>query len=558
MDILTIFMFLGGLGLFLFGMQIMQEGLEKTAGDNLRTLLEKTTTNPLSGICIGTGVTMLIQSSSATTVMVVSFVSAGLMTLPQAMNVIIGANIGTTITAQIIAFKIDSVAPLILFIGMLPVVFGKKKIMKNVGMIILGFGIIFLGMRLMSESVEPLRTNEVLTDFLVSFDNPVLAILAGTIFTAVVQSSSASIAIMQAFASEGLIGFHAAAFIVIGMNLGTCITGILASLSSGRNGKCAAFLNLFYNIIKITLATLVIVLLPVTLTWIENLSPGNVARQIANLHMIMNIVAALLLTPGSKLIVRITERLIGGKDENAALNQLMYLDRNVLQTPALAAPLARREICRMGDLVRSNLRLSMEAFFELDADKAKRVLEVEQTINYLNHAITGWLVELRALDVSQPDREKLGMMFHVVNDIERIGDHAENISEYASIAIDRNSDISEEGIAELREISAKTLDVVELSLDIYEHESFDRLNIASAEEEEVDELQDTMIENHVKRLMAGKCDPRGGIMFTDMVTDLERCADHAINIAYSIEGEHKSFENALKAKQERQDREHNN
>lgn len=557
MDILTIFMFLGGLGLFLFGMQIMQEGLEKTAGDNLRTLLEKTTTNPLSGICIGTGVTMLIQSSSATTVMVVSFVSAGLMTLPQAMNVIIGANIGTTITAQIIAFKIDSVAPLILFIGMLPVVFGKKKIMKNVGMIILGFGIIFLGMRLMSESVEPLRTNKVLTDFLVSFDNPVLAILAGTIFTAVVQSSSASIAIMQAFASEGLIGFRAAAFIVIGMNLGTCITGILASLSSGRNGKCAAFLNLFYNLIKITLATLIIVLLPVTLTWIENLSPGNVARQIANLHMIMNIVAALLLTPGSKLIVRITERLIGGKDENAALNQLMYLDRNVLQTPALAAPLARREICRMGDLVRSNLRLSMEAFFELDADKAKRVLEVEQTINYLNHAITGWLVELRALDVSQPDREKLGMMFHVVNDIERIGDHAENISEYASIAIDRNSDISEEGIAELREISAKTLDVVELSLDIYEHESFDRLNIASAEEEEVDELQDKMIENHVKRLMAGKCDPRGGIMFTDMVTDLERCADHAINIAYSIEGEHKSFENALKAKQERQGREHN-
>lgn len=558
MDILTIFMFFGGLGLFLYGMQVMQEGLEKTAGDNLRTLLEKTTTNPLSGIGIGTGVTMLIQSSSATTVMVVSFVSAGLMTLPQAMNVIIGANIGTTITAQIIAFKIDSIAPLILFIGMLPVVFGKKKIMKNVGMIILGFGVIFLGMRLMSESVEPLRTNEALTNFLVSFDNPILAVLAGTIFTAVIQSSSASIAIMQAFASEGLISFHAAAFIVIGMNLGTCITGILASLSSGKNGKCAAFLNLFYNIVKITLATLVIVLIPKTLTLIENLSPGNVARQIANLHMIMNIIAALLLAPGSRLIVRLTERLIGGKDDRAALNQLMYLDRNVLQTPALAAPLARREICRMGDLVRSNLRLSMEAFFELDADKAKQVLEVEQTINYLNHAITGWLVELRALDVSQADREKLGMMFHVVNDIERIGDHAENVSEYASIAIDRNSDISEAGIAELREIAAKTLDVVDISMDIYEHESFDRLSLASAEEEEVDELQDKLIENHVRRLMAGACDPRGGIMFTDMVTDLERCADHAINIAYAIEGEHKSFENALRAKQARQDREQQN
>ncbi len=286
-----------------------------------------------------------------------------------------------------------------------------------------------------------------------------------------------------------------------------------------------------------------------------SVSPGNVARQIANLHMIMNIAAALLLAPGSKLIVRFTERIIGGKDDHTALNQLIYLDRNVLQTPSLAAPLARREICRMGDLARSNLRLAMEAFFELDTDKAKRVLEVEQTINYLNHAITGWLVELRALDVSQADREKLGMMFHVVNDIERIGDHAENVSEYASIAIDRNSDISEAGIAELREISAKTLDVVDISMDIYEHESFDRLNIASEEEEEVDELQDRLIENHVRRLMAGECDPRGGIMFTDMVTDLERCADHAINIAYAIEGEHKSFENALKAKQARQDKE---
>ncbi len=552
MDILTIFMFLGGLGLFLYGMQVMQQGLEKTAGDNMRTLLEKTTTNPLSGIAIGTGVTMLIQSSSATTVMVVSFVSAGLMTLPQAMNVIIGANIGTTITAQIIAFKIDSVAPLILFIGMLPVLFGRKKIVKNVGMIILGFGIIFLGMRLMSESVEPLRNNKALTDFLVSFDNPVLAVCAGTIFTAIIQSSSASIAIMQAFASEGLIGFRAAAFIVIGMNLGTCITGILASLSSGKNGKCAACLNLFYNVVKVTLVTVVILLIPSTLTFIESLSPGNVARQIANLHLIMNLIAALLLAPGSKLIVRFTERIIGGKDEREALNQLIYLDRNVLQTPALAAPLARREICRMGDLARSNLRLSMEAFFELDADKAKRVLEVEQTINYLNHAITGWLVELRALDVSQTDREKLGMMFHVVNDMERIGDHAENIAEYASIAIERNSDISKEGIAELREISAKTLEVVDMSLDIYEHESFDRLDFASQEEEEVDTLHDKFVENHVKRLIAGECDPRGGIMFTDMVTDLERCADHAINIAYAIEGEHKSFENALKAKQERQ------
>ena len=239
---------------------------------------------------------------------------------------------------------------------------------------------------------------------------------------------------MQAFASEGLISFHAAAFIVIGMNLGTCITGILASLSSGKNGKCAAFLNLFYNVVKITLATLAIVLIPSTLTLIERLSPGNVARQIANLHMIMNVFAALLLAPGSKLIVRFTERIIRGKDDHATLNQLIYLDRNVLQTPSLAAPLARREICRMGDLARSNLRLAMEAFFELDADKAQRVLEVEQTINYLNHAITGWLVELRALDVSQADREKLGMMFHVVNDIERIGDHAVNIGKWILFA----------------------------------------------------------------------------------------------------------------------------
>ena len=559
MDIFTLFMFLGGLGLFLYGMQIMQQGIEKTAGDNMRTLLEKTTTNPISGVAIGAGVTMLMQSSSATTVMVVSFVSAGFMTLTQAMNVLIGANVGTTITAQIIALKIDSIAPLVLFLGVIPVMFGKKKIVQNIGMIIMGFGVIFLGMRLMSESVEPLRTNPTLTNFLLNFDNPILAVLAGAVFTALIQSSAAGIAIMQAFAAEGLIGFQAAAFVVIGMNLGTCITGILASLSSGREGKCAAFLNFFYNVIKVIIATVFFVVFPKALTFFVNLSPGNVARQIANLHMTMNIVLAVLLAPASNLIVRFTERIIGGKqEEKPNLNRLMYLDRNVFQSPSLAEPLARREICRMGDLARSNFRLSLEAFFDLDADKARKVLEVEQTINYLNHAITGWLVELRVLDVSQTDREKLGMMFHVVNDIERIGDHAENLAEYANIAIEKNSNISKEGLDELRVMATQTLEVVDLSLDIYEHESFDRLDIASEEEEEVDRLHDQLVEDHVARLMAGYCDPRGGILFTDMVTDLERCADHAINIAYAIEGERSSFENALKMKRSRDENADNN
>lgn len=554
MDILTIFMFFGGLGLFLYGMQVMQQGLEKTAGDNMRTLLEKTTTNPVSGVAIGAGVTMLMQSSSATTVMVVSFVSAGFMTLTQAMNVIIGANIGTTITAQIIALRIDAIAPLILFLGVIPVMFGKKKIMQSIGMIIMGFGIIFLGMRLMSESVEPLRSNAALTSFLVSFDNPILAVLAGTIFSAVIQSSAAGIAITQAFAAEGLLTFRVAAFIAVGMNLGTCVTGILASLSSGKEGKCAAFLNLFYNIIKVVIATILLIAFPGILTLMQRSSPGNVARQIANLHMIMNIVLAVALAPASKFIVRFTERIIGAKHTPVEdPNRLVYLDRNVFQSPSLAEPLARREVCRMGDLARTNFRLSLEAFFELDEEKAQHVLEVEKTINYLNHTITGWLVEIRGLDVSQSDRERLGMMFHVVNDIERIGDHAENLAEYAVIAVERNSDISEEGIAELRRMAAKTLDVVDQSMDIYEHESFDRLEIVSEAEEEVDRLHDELIDNHVQRLMAGACNPMGGILFTDMVTDLERCADHAINIAYSIEGEHKSFENALRAKQARQE-----
>ena len=545
-------MFFGGLGLFLYGMQVMQQGIEKTAGDNMRTLLEKTTTNPISGVAIGAGVTMLMQSSSATTVMVVSFVSAGFMTLTQAMNVLIGANVGTTITAQIIALKIDSIAPLVLFLGVLPVMFGKKKLVQNIGMIIMGFGIIFLGMRLMSESVEPLRSNETLTNFLLNFDNPVLAVLAGAAFTAIIQSSAAGIAIMQAFASEGLIGFQAAAFVVIGMNLGTCFTGILASLSSSREGKCAAFLNFNYNIIKVIIATVFFVIFPRALVFFENTSPGNAARQIANLHMTINLVLAVLLAPASKLIVRLTERIVGsGKEEKPNLNRLMYLDRNVLQTPALAEPMARKEIIRMGDLARSNFRLSLEAFFDLDMEKANHVLEVEQTINYLNHAITGWLVELRVLDVSQTDRERLGMMFHVVNDIERIGDHAENLAEYAKIAIEKNSNISQEGLNELRTMAAQTLEVVDLSMDIYEHESYDRLDIASEAEEEVDQLHDQLVEDHVARLMAGYCDPRGGILFTDMVTDLERCADHAINIAYAIEGERSSFENALKMKRSR-------
>ena len=552
MDIFGVFLFLGGLGMFIYGMNVMSEGLENAAGDRMRVLLEKMTKNRFLGVLVGTLVTMLIQSSSATTVMVVGFVNAGLMNLSQAIGVIMGANIGTTITAQILAFKIDTFAPLILFIGVVLALFINKKLAHNIGQIVLGFGLLFIGMTLMSSAVEPLKTNETFVNFLMSFDNPVLAVLAGAAFTAIVQSSSASVGVAQAFAAQGLITFDVALFIILGMNIGTCITAVLAAIPSSKESKKAALMHVLFNVIGTIIFGTIIAIFPIIQTWIAQLSPGDVPRQIANFHLLFNVSTVVVLFPFSNYIIRFVEKVLPADPEQQMLQKrLVYLDKNLAFVPGVGVTQAHRELCRMGKIARDNLSLSLEAFFEADEEKAKQVLEVEETINFLNHQITGCLVQLRGLELTASEVSKLSMMFHVVADLERIGDHAENIAEYAVMEGEHKAKISPKAMDELREISARTMEVLDISLDIYEREARERLLLASEAEELVDDLQEKLINNHVNRLMSEVCDPRGGVVFTDMVTDLERCADHAINVAFAIEGEKSAWNNAIQVKQKK-------
>lgn len=538
MDIFSLFLLLGGLGLFLFGMQVMSDGLEKAAGDRLRVILEKVTSNCLLGVALGMAVTCLIQSSSATTVMVVGFVNAGLMNLVQAVGVMMGANIGTTITAQIIAFRIDAIAPLILFIGIVLYMFFKSRAVKKIGYIVIGFGILFMGLRLMGEGIAPLKTSGSFQSLLLTFQNPILGLLVGILFTALIQSSSASVGVLQVFAMQGLVTLENSVFIVLGMNIGTCITAVLASLGGGREGKRTAWTNVIIKVLGALIYGTLVLLFPNLLSYIAKLSPTDVSRQIANFHLFYNVASTLLLLPFTRQLVLLVQKLIPVTEaERKSTRRLVYLNSGTLLTPAIAVTQAHRELVRMGTMARDNLQVSLEAFFDKNDDKAEQVLEIEQTIDYLSHEITGYLVKMRGLDLPENHLEKLGMMFHVVSDIERIGDHAENIAEYAVLESEHQAEISPDAREELRDLAENTVSIVSLCLDIYDTGDLGRLHLVQEAEDVVDDLYDVCIEHHIARLMHEQCDPRGGVVFTDMASDLERCADHSTNIAYALLGE---------------------
>ena len=382
MSITMIFLLLGGLGMFLYGMSMMSEGLENVAGDRMRRILEVLTSNRFAAVGIGAAVTAVIQSSSATTVMVVGFVNAGLMNLLQATGVIMGANIGTTITGQLIAFKLSDIAPFILFIGMLMTIFSKKRKVSKIGEIVLGFGLLFVGITLMSQAMDPLKENEQFRSFLVNFKNPVVGILVGTIFTAVIQSSSASVGILQTLAVLGLIGLDNAVYVILGQNIGTCITAILAAIGTSANSKRTAGIHLMFNILGTTIYMILLGIFPGLVPIIESLSPGDAARQIANFHTLFNLSVTIMLFPFASLMVKLITRIIPEKQSaDAVERKLLYLDERIAQTPAIALSQTLKEINRMGKLARDSLQLSIEALFEQNEQKAEKVLEFEKTFN---------------------------------------------------------------------------------------------------------------------------------------------------------------------------------
>jgi len=537
MSIFSIFMLLGGLGMFLYGMSMMSEGLENAAGDRMRRVLEVLTGNRFAAVGVGAGVTAIIQSSSATTVMVVGFVNAGLMTLLQATGVIMGANIGTTITAQLIAFKLSDIAPLVLFVGMFLTIFVKKRTLSRIGEIILGFGILFVGLSLMSQAMEPLREVEWFRNLLVSFKNPVVGVLFGALFTAVIQSSSASIGILQTLAALGLVGLDSAVYVVLGQNIGTCVTAILAAIGTSANSKRAAGIHLMFNIMGTVIYLIILALIPSIVPYIASLFPTDVSRQIAMFHTLFNITVTVLLFPFAKVMVRLITRLIPDKQSpDRVEKKLVYLDERIAQTPSIALAQTLKELNRMGDISVSNLKRSLDAFFNRDENKAQRVLEIEKTIDYLSHNITNYMIEFRGLDLSEHDLKTLGSLHHVIIDMERIGDLAENIAEFAMTMMEKREKLTPDAEDELKAMTEKTLETIRISMEIFEKRDKSRLPVVDALEQEVDLMKKTFVNHHIDRLQEKTCDPQTGVIFTNMVATLERVADHATNIAFSVEG----------------------
>ena len=526
---------LGGLALFLYGMKLMGEGLEKAAGDRLKRLLESLTRNPLMGLLVGVVFTMIIQSSSATTVMVVGFVNAGLLDLMQATGVILGANIGTTVTAWIVAgFQATAFMPLVLLIGVAMMMFLKKLKLQRVGQVVAGFGMLFVGMGMMSDAMKPLAESAEFARLMTAFSNPIMALLVGVAVTAIIQSSSASVGILEMLAIQGLVPLETSLYIIMGTNIGTCVTAMLSAVGATRTAKRAALIHLMFNVLGTLVVFILVSLLPVS-TWIGHIN--GPALQIAVAHTSFKVFEVLCFVLLRKWLVKLVMILVPGEDKQGEGKSLKFLDDRILSTPPIAVAQICKEIERMGDIAIANLTRAMDAFFNKDSSLLNEVEQSEDVVNYLNHEITRYMVAAAQLDLPASDVEQLGEMFHVVNDLERIGDHAENMAEYAKNRIDEEIPFSEDGLAELRDMLDKTVALFRLSMEAFHTRDQHLLPRVLVQEENIDDMEKTLQQSHVDRLTRGACTPRSGMIFSDMLSNLERVADHATNVAFSIQAD---------------------
>lgn len=537
MSVYEFFSLMGGVGLFLYGMSIMSSGLKSAAGDKMKSILEYATSNKFFSVLIGILVTLLIQSSSATDMMVISFVNSGLMQLTQAIGVIMGANIGTTITAQITAFNLGAYAPIILFIGAVMYLFLKKNVAKHIGSIIMGFGMLFFGISVIKAAIVPLSESESFISFLSTLSNPIIAILFGVAFTALLQSSSSSVVIFQTFAIQGLLSYEMTVYLVIGAAIGSVTPNLLASLTTNRNGKRTAVLNLLFNLIRAVLMVILINAIPGFIPFIKSMTPGNIGRQVANTHTIFAVLAVLIELPFASAIVGLSKRIIPMLPEESKTleeRKLIYMVATEGLPSSVVITQARMEISRMAKIALESMRNAVDAFFTLDDKLAENVRETEETVDYLTDAITERLIAIKSMEFSPKEQYQISQMMLVASDIERIGDHAENIIEYQEKIKSKQASISKIGLAELRKLSDATIEAIEVAFSVFETEQYDRLDEAEKLEQEVDNIQTEIVNSHIDRLMQESCNPAGGVIFTDMSTDLERSSDHAINVAYAL------------------------
>lgn len=527
----VIIQLMGGLGLFIYGMKLMGDGLENAAGEGLKSILEKVTSNRLMGVAIGAIVTMVIQSSSATTVMVVGFVNAGLMSLAQAAGIIMGANIGTTITAQLVAFKLDQIAPIFVFIGAALVMFARAKKRREIGNIILGFGILFTGMGAMSAAMRPLASSPAFSNMLIAIgDNWFIGIIAGAAITAILQSSSATTGILIALATTGSIDIGLALPVVFGCNIGTCITAIIASVGTNKTAHKAALLHLIFNIVG---TVIFLPFLGILGNMVQQFSPDDVSRQIANAHTVFNVMNTILLLPFTTYIIKFINKVIPCEDHEDKFGT-KYIDDRVLETPVIAAGQVIKETIRMANKAKKNVELSMKAFFKDDEQLIQQVYENEKTINFLEASITNYLVKLAKCELSDKEKGIVASTFHIVIDIERIGDHAENIADLAVEKINKKLKYSKDAIDELNEIYEETIKALEIAVESYATHDIAKAKSIMAIEDKIDTYQRSYRDKHIQRLHEGKCNAFTGAIFLDLVSSYERIGDHATNIAESV------------------------
>ncbi|MDR0879204.1 MAG: Na/Pi cotransporter family protein [Clostridioides sp.] len=523
---------LGGLGLFLYGMTLMGDALQRAAGNKLKQVVEFLTSNVVSGVLVGTVVTGIIQSSSATTVMVVGFVNAGIMSLQQAIGVIMGANIGTTVTAQLVSFNMDGLAPLALGIGIIFYLFSSSDKVKSTAEILIGFGILFTGMSFMENSVAPLAKFPAFTNALLYFGkNPVLGVICGFAITGIIQSSGASMGMLIALSSQGILPLTAALPILYGDNIGTCVTSLISSIGASRNARRAAVMHLCFNIIG-TILFMVVLNRPISII-VTHLDPTNTARQLANAHTLFNLTNVIILLPFTKYIVKLATKLVPIKEneEEEHSTSTKYLDERMIETPSFALSNTVLEVVRMGGKAEKTFKSAMSAILTYSEEDNRKAFEYEKTVNKLQKDILNYILKLSQSHLNDEERSMVNSLYHVVNDIERISDHAENIAELASDCRKNHVDFSDTAITELKEIYGKTLNNLDCSFEALKNMDFSLARQVLATEEEVNVLEKRYRNAHINRLNEGSCTIDAGIVFLDMLTNIERISDHCKNIS---------------------------
>lgn len=536
MSVANILSMAGGLGLFLFGIRTMGDGLENAAGAKLKRMLEVLTGNRFLAVLVGFVVTAIIQSSTATTVMVVGFVNAGMMSLAQAVGVIMGANIGTTVTSLLIALNFSSVAAAAVLVGVILMLASKKTVVKNLGAIFTGFGLLFLGIDMMSDSMAPLRESAGFMNFIVTVSEsplrPLFGIILGIVMTAVLQSSSASVGVLQTLAMQGLVPLKFSVFVLFGQNIGTCLTALFSTVGAKKNSKRAAVIHLLFNLIGTGIFILIALLAPYV-EWIEKLSPDPMA-QIAISHIVFNIVSTVIMFPFANVLVKLSCLLVPGKDDSESEMHCKFIDDRLLNTPPFAVMQVSKEVARMAKLARDNFETSAHALINRSDKDLDKVMENEEVINYLNHHITSYLVKLNALDITDSDSDYIARVFHAINDIERVGDHAINLAEAAQHNIGEGLKFSDPAREELNQLCGSVVTLLERSMAAFDNQSLsdDEAKELSDLEEHIDDLTLECQDSHIFRLNRKECNTEAGMLYLNTITDFERVGDHAINIAF--------------------------